>query len=44
VDVLLLDTVRKIARAVLEEHNEAKSESDEQSEPKKSAQKRHERD
>jgi hypothetical protein len=41
VDVLLLNTVSEIARAVLEEHNEAKSENDEQSEPKKPAQNRH---
>lgn len=34
----------EIARAVLEQHNEAKSENDEQSEPKKPAQKRHEKD
>jgi len=38
---LLLNTVGEIAGAVLEQHNEAKGENDEQDEPKKPAQKRH---
>jgi hypothetical protein len=37
----LFNTIREIPRAVLEQHNEAKGENDEQDEPKKPAQKRH---
>jgi hypothetical protein len=40
-EILLLNAASEIARAILEQHNEAKRENDEQSEPKKPAQKRH---
>jgi hypothetical protein len=40
-EILLLNTAGEVARAVIEQHNEAKRENDEQSEPKKPAQKRH---
>jgi len=36
-----MNTAGEVERAVLEQHNEAKRETDEQSEPKKPAQKRH---
>ncbi|HZI30699.1 MAG TPA: hypothetical protein VFF11_00050, partial [Candidatus Binatia bacterium] len=37
----LLNAVSEIARAVLEQHNEAKSESNKESEPQKTTQDRH---
>jgi dTDP-4-amino-4,6-dideoxygalactose transaminase len=39
--VLLLNAIGEIVRAVLKQHNETKSQNDEQNEPKKAAQERH---